>query len=213
MTLLSVSKDFLVPTVLLVGCHQSNVSALSTTSADQGTANGVAAPPTPPSMAANTHYYYGEYRITSLMSGEKSKGQVLLLRKMEPAISLLTEIACVIDPSGKVSRSPVSMKIDAEGNTLSVTDTLDPQAKPTLSGTGTLIGNAWNWSLLRFNMTTSSGIKITDSNWLVAKQLIARKEISTPNGAPIMLWEAEIPELTSDEFANKSKSFACPAFE
>jgi hypothetical protein len=189
-----------------VGCTQN--SAFSASRLTQTTVPFIAS-----SVQGEALYYHGEGRIISLLDGTVKKEPFLLIKRTEPEKNLLSEIACVLKEDGNSILSPVYMRVDVEKGTLLISSAEDFNEQAYLSGTGTVAGQPWKWNVLRFAMDVKSlrgTVKVVDSNWVVGKSLIARKEILAPNGMPVQLWEVEAQEISQAEYASKATEAHCP---
>lgn len=70
-----------------------------------------------------TQYYYASARCLVLASGQSSPEEVLLVRTLDPARGMITEIACLRDPGRPTFVSPIFMKVI--GNEIRISDTED----------------------------------------------------------------------------------------
>lgn len=141
-------------------------------------------------------YFYGQAHIINLNAPlQADQTPMLLLKKTTiPSQSLIVEKATTPDENGNMKDHIVYMKVD--GHSLSITDTDD-----SIEGTGSVFGEPWNWNLLKFSMVTKrGGIKIEDVNYRTPDRLIARKELSMPDGKPFMLWDVDAKEITEVEY-------------
>lgn len=195
-----------VAVFIALGCTQN--SALSASRLTESAVPSVAS-----SVQGETLYYHGEGRIVSLLDGSVKKEPFLLIKRTEPERNLLSEIACMLKEDGNSVLSPVYMRVDVEKGTLLISNSEDFNEQAYLSGTGIVSGQPWKWNVLRFSMEVKSPrgtVKVVDSNWIVGKSLIARKEILAPNGMPVQLWEAEAQEISQAEYASKAAEAHCP---
>jgi hypothetical protein len=209
MTLRLAAPLALLTALVALGCQQqSNAKSLDAT--NQRQSGGVATAET------KELFYTGEDRVLSLVDGTRKSETLLVLKRMEPAKGLMTELACVKEADGTARISPVYMRVDVEKGSMLISGSPDFSPDSFLTGTATMQGEPWNWNVLRFDMqfkTPRGAVTIKDSNWVVGNLLVARKEILAPNGTPVQLWEVEAQAVTQAEFEAKRISAGCPAFE
>ena len=102
-----------------------------------------------------------------------------------------------------------------------ISDSPDFNSK-SLTGTGKLRGNPWDWSYLTFDMVYSGdkfSMKIDDANFVVGNQLIGRKQFfyrnpsPSPNevGTPVELWDIEMTQIDQATYALHGKEMGCPS--
>lgn len=184
------------------------IGSLATTSAKA--ANSVSLPP------KTTAHYYGQGRILNLKSGTRAIEETLLLRVVDPPNNHLVEVACIRDPGQKATLSATYMLIN--GNSLTLSDQSDYTQTGKLVGIGQLSGAPWLWNYLKFSMkyyfssSPNSFVEIEDVNYLVANQLVARKQLYLEDGSPLELWDAELDSISADDFQARANTMGCPAF-
>jgi len=160
--------------------------------------------------AKTIQYFSGQSRITNLITGQTGTQDLILIRVIDPLSSMITEIACFKDGNKPAAVSSVYMRVD--GQNLTLADTSDVDHPDQLRGTGSVWGKPWNWSYLKFSFIHSSGVRIEDGNWIVGNKIIARKQLFLPNGMPLQLWEAEIPQVDEIIFKTLQQQMECPDF-
>lgn len=162
------------------------------------------------SEAVSQYYYSQAARITHLPSRQVTTEEVLLVRTLDLANSLISEIACIKSPGRPAYMSPVYMKVT--GNTLQIADTPDVSQPNKIRGTGEVWGPDWNWNYLKFSMVyIPYSTAVEDENFVTSTQLIAKKQLLGPNGIPFEYYDLEADLITQREYQSRYTEIGCPS--
>jgi len=139
-------------------------------------------------------YYVGEIKLSS-PTGRPMGSQAFLIEKThDPDNNAIIERAVVVAADGTVGDYIMDMKVS--GTAFSLSD-----RKGTAKGTGELFGPAWHWTYFKADYRSSNGVRITDENFMTDPSMItARKQVSAPDGKPIMYMEGSFKSITPQTF-------------
>ncbi|MBA2686303.1 MAG: hypothetical protein H0U66_17600 [Gemmatimonadaceae bacterium] len=155
-------------------------------------------------------YYYAQAKRINVDAGRTSPEEVLLARTLDPEHSMITEIACLRDPGRPAILSPIYMKVT--GAHLQISDTPDVLHPKTVTGTGTVAGPPWHWTYLKFSMVyLPFATPVEDVNFVTPTQLIGRKQIFSPAGTPVQLYELDMDLITKAQYEMRRAQLGCPA--
>ena len=136
------------------------------------------------------HHYVGEVKLSSA-DGKSIGSQVILFEKThDPDHSRMVEAAVVIHPDGKVEEHV--MRVSVSGNEFTLRDDAG-----TVEGTGTLSGQAWQWTYFKAKYKSKNGVEIEDENFMADDSAItARKKVSGPDGKVFMHMDMTLKAIT-----------------
>lgn len=141
-----------------------------------------------------TLYYSGIVRFTDLTGAKSQPRAPILLKKDILSERVVIETATMPDRSGAVTDLATTLQI--RGNTVTST-----ASDGSLVGLGRVEGPGPDFTYLDMEFAmTSTGVKVKNKNYISPRQLIARKEISTAAGQPVLLWEAELELIDRGEY-------------
>src|SRR6516162_5968680 len=145
-------------------------------------------------------YYLGEFKLSD-PSGKPYVSQVVLMEKtLDPDHSVWVERAIVIKPDGKAEEFIMNHKV--KGNTFTLDD-----PKGMVKGSGALFGPAWKWTYFKGTFEATNGARIDDENFLTDPNvLVARKQISAPDGKVIGFMDITLKSITPQTFTILSSS-------
>lgn len=145
-------------------------------------------------------YYVGE-AVLSSPSGQSRGSQAFLLEKTnDPVRNTMVERAVVVKEDQSVEEYTITMKV--KGDTFTIAD-----AHNTVHGSGKLFGPAWHWSYFKGAYEAIDGTRIEDENYMADPNiLVARKKISSPDGAALMYMDITLKMVTGSTFTILSGS-------
>ena len=145
-------------------------------------------------------YYVGESKLSDA-SGKPWTSQVILLEKtLDPDHSVFVERAVVVKPDGSAEEFTMNHRVT--GNTFTLDD-----PKGMVKGSGTLFGPAWKWTYFKGTFQATNGARIDDENFLTDPNvLVARKQISAPDGKVIGFMDITLKSITPQTFTILSSS-------
>lgn len=166
----------------------------------------------------STVYYYGEATLTNLKDGSVSYEKVIFPRVTDPKAGMISESGCIYDETYKVAASaPFYISVAKDGTTTE-SDVLGTAGTPTITGTGKLSGDAWNWDLFEYSLTYHStlpqldGIKMSDTDFIQTDGSIIKKAEYFAPGAtePFELYDVVYDVITKAQYDGLFKELNCP---
>jgi hypothetical protein len=158
-------------------------------------------------------YYAGTAQILNLASGQTTTEQEVVVRTLDRAAGMMSEVLCGKPAGGPAFVSPVYMQVWRDS--LVIADTPDVAHPKRLSGTGSVSGPAWHWTYLSFDMTyeTPQGtFSVRDANFVLPGEaaIVARKQIFDQNGWPFELFDLTAKKIDVQTYGAMAKAMGCP---
>lgn len=164
-----------------------------------------------PALPAADTLFAGDARIIPVgPGGEAPRERVLLVRRVEPQRGRIVEHACVVPVGGAAMLS--SAYLTVEGSRFTISDRESGQGGM-LSGTGRLVGPAWAWTELHFDMLYALPrlkMRVLNLNLMAPGRLLARKQVAVDRGPIVQLWETELDQVDGPVFRAEWQRRGCP---